>query len=1528
MSEATKQPARTGLEIAVIGLAGRFPKARNVREFWSNLQQGRAGVTFFTDEELLAAGVDRDLLQNPNYVKAKCIMDDVDRFDASFFGYTPREAEVMDPQMRLFHECVHEALEDAGYDPEAHKGGIGLFAGASANLYWQLMSLLSRSEDSAEQFAALSLTDKDFMNTRLAHKLGLRGPSVSVDTACSTSLVAVHLACRALLTGDCKIAVAGGATVMVPHENGYLYREGMIHSPDGYCRAFDAEAGGTVGGEGVGAVVLKPLKQALADRDHIYAVIKGSAINNDGTRKMAYTAPSIEGQAEVIRAAQRLARVEPTSITYVEAHGTATKLGDPVEIEALRLAFRTEETQYCGIGSVKTNIGHLDAAAGIAGLIKTVLALHHKELPPSLHFTSPNPKIDFANSPFRVIDQLQPWPADRGPRRAGVSSFGIGGTNAHVIVEEAPSVPEQPTAGADETTPLPFLISAKTEAALDRSTARLQDFLQKSQLPPLADISHTLLVGRKHFPHRRLFVAATREEALAKLADPTALPTGLADTSARPLTFLFSGQGSQYAQMGRQLYEREPKFRAELDSVLTLLTPLLGFDPKTVLFPARGAEEAANERLRHTELTQPLLFALEYALARWLDALGIRPTAMIGHSIGEYVAACLAGVFPVEAAVQLVVLRGRLMAEMPPGAMLSVPLSEAELLPLLGDDLSLAAINAPNMTVASGPVAAIDRLAAELEAAGHAVRKLHTSHAFHSAMMEPMLARFEAAVRAIALQPPTIPFLSNVTGTWITPAQATDPTYWAQQLRGAVRFADGVAELLQEATGAFLEVGPGRALCTFLRKHPARTTRHLVLPLLPHPQDGHDDHAYFIEAIGRLWVAGIAVQLSELEGLRDRHRVSLPTYPFADERYWLDMPSDPLKGLEMVRNRSTAGSAPQRRAALDEWFYTPSYERAPTAAPQTAPAGTCLVLLDPTSGVGPALAQHLRAAGADVVEAPLGDEAHYSALLATLHAAGQTVTTLVHTGGLAEGTPDEVLAAGYLNLLALARALGGQDRAAAVKLYACATGMLNVTGDEDLDPLRATLLGACQVIPAEYAHLEATCLDLVLPSDTTRRTRVIHALATEILAPTGAEVVACRGTHRFVQTFKPASFSEAPALREGGTYLLTGGLGGIGLTLGQHLAQKTRAKLVFTARSSFPAPSEWDAWIAAHGTADPVSDRIAHLREMEAAGAEVLILQADVADRARMEEIVRHVTERFGALHGVIHAAGVPDGALIMRRSPELETRVLEPKLAGTLALTAALQQPGVDLDFLLLCSSLATVTAPIGQVGYCAANHYLNAAAHHLQAQGVPAIAVNWDGWADVGMAAAAQLEAAAAWELQGNAAHLATLNELRLTPEEGAQVFERLLTHRAPQVMISTHDLTQRMADKHRLDLTKAGTPSPAEKTPGTGTSTLTAPLREIEQTVTEVIESFFGLQNVGVHDNFFELGASSLDLVQLNGKLQTKLGVEFPVTTLFTYPTVRSLAQALRPAEAAETPAVDRSTKLDEGKNRLKQRMNRRR
>lgn len=917
--------------VAIIGMAGRFPGARDIYAFWENLRRGVESIQSLTPEELRDSGIAPELIDDPHYVNVSGILADADMFDASFFGYNPREAQIIDPQQRVFLECAWEALEMAGYDPETFEGSIGTYAGSAINTYL-LSNIVGNNAvlDAVGFYQTLLSSDKDFLTTRVSYKLNLKGPSIAIQTACSTSLVAVVSAYQALLSFQCDMALAGGVSINFPQKAGYLYQEGMIASPDGHCRAFDAAAKGTVPGEGVGVVVLRRLQDAVDAGDNILAVIRGAAINNDGASKVGFSAPSVEGQTEVIAMAQAIAGVPAESIGYVEAHGTGTSLGDPIEVAALTRAFRmsTPKQRFCALGSVKTNVGHLNAAAGVAGLIKTVLAMQHREIPPSLHFNQPNPAIDFVHSPFYVNQKLTPWNGEQTPRRAGVSSFGMGGTNAHVVLEEAPPVKKQRSRRSEL-----LILSAKTPAALESASQNLAKALANDVDLDLADAAYTLQVGRRPFQHRRILACENRAKGSELLSsrDKTRVFTATCDPGDRSVVFLLSGQGSQAVGMARAVYEQESIFRRCLDYCADRLRPILNLDLRSVLYAEGDKSGAAENQLLQTQLAQPAIFAIDYALAKLWMHWGVVPNVLLGHSLGEYVAACLAGVFSLEDALALVAERGRLMQSVSPGAMLSVPLEPQAVKARLGKDLALAAINTPDLCVVSGPCEAIEDLQAQLNCEGIDAERPRTSHAFHSAMMDSVIEPFVRKMAAIPLRPPSIPVMSNLTGTWLTSDQATDPSYWGQHLRDTVLFSASVTELMRDENRVFLGVGPGRTLISLARRHVPPGQKRLLVSSLSHPQDGTSDSIAMLTSLGRMWASGVRIDWRGFHSEEPRKRVALPTYPFERKRYFIsktktaDQPLSKCDIMERAVLRPSQAQ-PQLKSG-DEFAHATSHEQ-------------------------------------------------------------------------------------------------------------------------------------------------------------------------------------------------------------------------------------------------------------------------------------------------------------------------------------------------------------------------------------------------------------------------------------------------------------------------------------------------------------------------------------------------------------------------------------------------------------------------
>ena len=1383
-------------DIAIIGLAARLPGARNPAEFWINLRDGVESVREFSDDELLAAGVPRHSLLDPAYVRAGTTLDGLAEFDAEFFGFSPKEAAIMDPQHRQLLEAAWEALEDAGHVPEKFDGAIGVFAGCGMNSYF-MFNLLTNHElvDDVGLFLLRHTgNDKDFLSTRVSYLLDLHGPSINVQTACSTSLVATHLAVQNLLSGECDLALVGGVTIEIPHGRGYQYQEGEVLSPDGHCRAFDHRSGGTVFGSGVGVAVLRRLDDAVGDGDQIYAVIKGTAVNNDGGRKVGYLAPSVDGQAACIAEAIAVAEIDPETIGYVECHGTGTQMGDPIEVAALTQAFRagTERTGYCPIGSVKTNIGHLDTAAGIASLIKVSLSLRNGEIPPSLNFEQANPNIDLDRSPFFVNDELRTWPRDgSAPRRAGINSLGVGGTNAFAILEEAPALDTAPSGQGWRLIP----ISGKNRAALDRNTANLQAFLRDHPEVDLGDVSWTLLKGRRHFAERRVLVARDVQEAqkLLDSADPRRVFTQSLGATDRSVTFMFPGGGTQYPRMAVDLYRTQPVFAQHLDRGLELLESVHGLELIPLLFCDEADEGPATSALQNPGNQLPAVFLVEYALAQLLIAKGLEPASLVGHSVGENTAACVSGTMTFEECLGLVVLRGRLMDRVRGGAV-SVALSPEEIRPIIEElELDLAVVNAPDLCVVSGPVDSIELFETRLRSDGVEPRRVAVNTAPHSRLLDPILAEFREYVSSISLSTPRIAWVSNTTGTWITNEQATDPEYWVEHLRRTVDFSACIATLTAESDSLLVEVGPGKTLSSLARMSPTFRPIHGAIPTMRHAEEVVDDEAFLLGALGRIWACGIPLQEAHWFPDGPHRRISLPTYAFDRQRYFIE----PGRSRE---DRDDQREILEREENEADWFWEPVWRMRDRDEFAVEPCAW-LVFVD-QNGIGDAVVDRLRGLGHDVVTVRLGDSyqrladdeyviapengrSGYDALFKDLVRTGRIPDRIAHLALLAcddrQFRPGSSFfhrnqELGFQSLLFVGQAWAAEGIRRPLHISVATIGSQRAT-EHDSAPWyeQATILGPAMVIPREFPGVTVSTFDVELDTsmrqgrigrpissirdrlrNTTSRVATQRAsklglreasdsieghldeIVAELCATASNDAVALRSGLRFVKDVRRVSMERAvsPRVRSGGVTLITGGLGGLGLTVAEEMHKSFGARLALLSRTGLPDRQTWDDVVRRLGAEHIVAERISRVRALEALGAEVMLVEGDVTDVEQMERVTTAVRKRFGEINAVIHAAGAVNDELIAVKIESDIEEVLAPKVYGTLVLENAVSSDQIDL--FAVFSSTSTWTAPIGQVDYVAANAFLNSFAESRWARGDRAVvALNWGVWSDVGMAA-----------------------------------------------------------------------------------------------------------------------------------------------------------------------------------------------
>ncbi|MBY8885300.1 KR domain-containing protein [Streptomyces sp. PTM05] len=1553
--------------IAIVGMAGRFPGAQDVAHFWRNVCDGVESITFFTPEELIEAGADPELVRDPDYVPARAVLDGVGEFDAGFFGMSPRMAALTDPQQRLFLEVCWEALEDSGYANDAYRERVGVFGGSNISTY--LLGILPQltAGDDVSPYEIIMSNDKDALTTSVSYLFDLHGPSVAVQTFCSTSLVGVHLAVQALRAGECEMALAGGVSIAVPDKTGHRRREGGMESHDGHVHTFDADARGTMFGDGATVVVLKRLSDALRDGDTVHAVIRGSAANNDGALKVGYTAPSVAGQAKVVEAAMADAGVTAADIGYVEAHGTATELGDPIEVAALTRAFGDDTPRRAiPIGAVKTNIGHLNHAAGTAGLIKTALTVRDRKLPATLNFTRPNPRIDFETSPFHVNTVLTEWPAPENgrPRVAGLNSLGMGGTNVHVVVEEPPARPAPGASGTPGGRRHQLLpVSARTATAADEAARRLGEHLAAHPGTPLADVAYTLQVGRKTFEHRRAAVVGDLAQAVAALSgtDPDQPLASRTETAqGRPVAFLFAGVGEQYPGLVGELYHHEPAFRAELDRCLAILARHLpDTDAADLLTGARdggaldlaallgrgsgGPDDPRTARLERTDVVQPLMFAVDHALARTLMGWGLRPTAMLGYSLGEYVAACVAGVLSLEDAIALVVHRARLIDALPGGAMTAVPLGAEELTERFGlaeRGLDIAAVNGPRAVVVAGPADAVASLAADLEREGVPSRALRTTHAFHSRMLQPAAADLTRWIAEnVRLEAPRLPYLSNVTGGLADAALVRDPAYWAKHMCGTVRFAEGAEVLLADPESAIVEIGPGQSLGAMMRGAGCPPERWpLITATLPAQSDPRPADAVLTECLSRLWLTGVDLDWQAYHGRRAPlpdasapGRIPLPTYPFQRQRYWIERtpalapsPADPLAHDGVPAQFEDIDRVP--KLPEEQWVYQPVWRQ--TAAPAAAPQQpSCWLVFTDGPGADAVLEEIRRAArpdGATVLAVRPGaayegsDDAYAirpgssedaQAMLRAVERDGRRLERVVHLWALAErpGGVDETVRFGLHTLVALARA-AGELGCSDWGLDIVTTGAHAVLGGHEVRPDAATLIGPTLVVPLEYPSVATRLLDAE-PHTTPR------AIVAELRRPRTDSAVALRGGRRWVCDYDalpatPADGADGTGFRDGGVYLITGGLGGIGLGLARELAAQHQAKLVLFGRRGLPPRETWQAIADGGQPADEaIRERVAKVLGIVELGAEVEIVTGDVADPADVRRAIDTATRSFGALHGILHTAGVPGTGLMQFKHPDDSDLVLAPKVAGTRAIAEALGtgEDEIPLDFLVLFSSITSATGGgPGQVDYCAANAYLDGYAARLTANGRRVLSVDWGEWTwnawDSGLSG--YDEGLQAFFRSHRAA-------FGITFEEGWRCLVRALASGEARVVVSTQDLPTMV--RFSTGFTVEAVTTPAGAGPADARHPrpeLLTPYREPDGPTQGKLAAVWcdklKLERVGAMDNFFELGGNSLLGIALLADLRRAFpGADLPPHILYEAPTVLALARVVDgPGDEAAT------------------------
>jgi phthiocerol/phenolphthiocerol synthesis type-I polyketide synthase E len=1450
-------------DIAVIGMSCNFSHSENINEFWANLRNGREMIHFYSDEELYSLNMHESLVEDSSYVKVVSILKNKESFDYRFFGYTKDEAAIMDPQIRLFHEYVWKALEDAGCDPYSYPGKIGLFAGASDNINWATHTIMKGNGSNVDPLFSGLISNRNYLSSLVSYRLNLRGPSYFLDTACSTSLVAVHVAVRNLLLKECTIAVAGGVKVTSTKTTGYQYEEGMISSRDGHCRTFDIDASGTMSTEGLGIVVLKRLQEAISDGDQIYAVIKSSVTNNDGGRKVGFTAPSVAGQSECIKMAHEIADVSPDSISYVEAHGTATRLGDPIEVEALNLAFGNNKRKHCAIGSVKSNLGHVDTAAGIAGLIKTILALHYKEIPPSLHFKQANPEINFDDGPFYVNTALKTWgDGDNRPLRAGVSSFGLGGTNGHVVLEETPAL-ESTSPGRPYHL---FVFSAGTKNSLLRQINEFITSFDGASEPP-EDVAYTL-TRRAKLRFRASLVCESYPDAIDKLRKPA-----VNEVEKRPLVvFMFSGQGSQYLNMGKALYENEPYFREIMDYGFGFLARITGDDYKEIVFN----DEITNGRgsINETKYTQPILFVFEYALAKLLIQWGVKPDFVIGHSIGELAAACISGVFSFDDGLIIVNERARMMSSMNGGAMLGVELPYPSVASYLENGLSVAAINMPNYCVVSGARDDIEGFAKNMSQKGVHTREIIVSHAFHSSLMDPMVKQFEEKVGKINLSNPNVPFISNITGKKVT-GELTQAGYWARHARETVRFSDGIATIIEENVKTlFIEIGPGNALTNFCKRiSQGNPNQPVVLNLVRHPMEKSDDRRLLADRLGQLWLHGIDIKWQEYYKGHIRRVVSLPTYCFEVNR--LPTIVDPVPAIrESVLSDSRAA-----KNSIAEWFYLPNWKRAILLNVESSRYkwDNYLIFSD-GSEFAFKLISYLVSKGHRVFEVLEGD--HFA--ISSVGFDPEQIIYVWTPGKSRSNSPDAspgVPNGHFFSLLNFCKAFKVDEVTDDKKLFVITAGMQTVFEDEEgMNSGASAVLGILKVLPQENPHFFCCNVD-VLPYED--QDRLVAGIYDEIRCNSNDPIVALRRGARWIEYYQKLHVDEYERnsiIKDGGVYLITGGLGVAGIHLAEYLLQKYASRVILVGLTDISVQRDPNVVPGDAVLDKKISGKIDGFNRLRRSSDRVEYVNADISDYNLFFDLVRNIEDRVGKIDGVIHTAGnLEPGnfkAVEKMNAADVDAH-FGAKVGGLMNLYKIFKDRRPD--FVWITSSLAAVLGGLTYTAYAAANismdYFIRFIRRHM------------DNWLSV--------------DLDALTLNSLNTNDYGITGKEFIQVFERsfqLMSY--PNVIVSTTELDYRVEKYVRrkvseqtpqADLfTNYEQPAARGRADTNGSS--------IEDRVCRVWQDFFGVDQIGIDLDFFEMGGDSLKAMTLSKRIYKEFGVDLPIKTFFLNSNIRLLSNEI--------------------------------
>ena len=1511
--------------IAIVAMHCKLPGAENCDALWNLCRDGQEAISFFKKNNQKS----EDSYLDEHKVYARGVIKDIEYFDAEFFNFSPKEAHLSDPQHRLLIESAWIVLEKAGYffDVDS-KNKMGVFVSMNDSTYLvdHHLGQLGKAYFN-DRFALQRLISSQFLATKIAYYLNCKGPSITIQTACSSSLTSVVLACQQLVSGQCDMALAGGVSVVTPQNRPYCYQRNNIFSPDGHCRPFDVNANGTVFSNGLGVVILKRLKDALHDGDSIMSVIKGTSMNNDGSQKMSYIAPSVQGQMDCILSAQEMAQIDVNTIQYIEAHGTGTLVGDPIEVEALSKAFRRQSNkqQYCALGSLKANIGHTHVAAGVAGLIKATKALQNKQIPPALHYTQPNPHIDFDHSPFYVNTRLQYWPRDKMPRRAAVSAFGVGGTNAHIILEEAP----EPKRYAVNRKYEILLLSAKTEKALQAYHNKLINFLEQNdssqyQQTLLADTAYTLKLGRKNFRYRSGVVCANRTDGIAQLKEGRDQKkfSILDDLGDRPrLVFLFPGQGTQYINLSLDLYKAEPVYKEHLDACLNRASSYVNFDLKSILFPEQKSKIYAKLRINHTECTHPVLFSVEYALARLLMHWGVKPDMMLGHSLGEYVAACLANVFSLDNAIKLVCARGKAIESCEDGAMLSVPMSKNELLSYCRDTVNIAANNADDLCVISGTLFEIQSIQEKLEKKRlykGGIRRLKVLKPFHSKLLIPAIKPFQEVLRSIKKEAPCIPYLSNLTGDWITESHVKSNTYWIDHLIKTVQFSCCAKKLLKHTNSIFLEMGPGQTLSSLIQ----RNTNNLIktVKILPSAKSYNNEiNKKRIEnALKSIWCCGYPINWKSYYKGEKRYRIPLPTYPFQKKRYWFD---------EIISddNKNSNRMASESKSIL----YVPTWMRDLKALHIKdlifLENKKCQwIVFNDHSELSKHTINWLKSRQEFVVVIEVENNferksnhnftlnpkepLHYEQMLKEILIDEIKCYCLVHFWSVSSSREvvgnnlleQPVFYKGLYSGLFIVQAFQRVIPHCILSCVMVTAQLHNVIGNQSTNPLKSSVLSLCRVFSLENEQIRFSNIDIDCKSDLKDKdialysNNIIHTALTHLYKdrPGVPEIVAFRYHYCWKPIYQHIkSFEKTPKfkIKSHGVYLITGGLGGMGLTIADWLSKKSSITLLLLSRVPFPNQNEWDNWIENHGVDHKISQKILKLKHIKNRSCSLVIESADISDYQHIKKIVLKIERHYGMIQGIFHLAGLPgEGISIFKKIQDVRT-VLFPKIQGTWVLARLFQRK--ELDFVVCASSLTAIVGGVGQLDYCAANLFID----HFMMQNPfkcckRSLSINWNSWTKVGMAA----------DLKNSKIHEELYKGNSISPNEAMKILEMALDSDYTQVVVSHFSPNEEV--KRIIETFNKSEKN--NKSVETNNLKNHSDKKSTYDQIKEIWTMVLGVKMIDEQDSFYALGGDSLLAIQLLMQLEKAFKVDITLQDLTQAHTLHAMTRLIeyRPIRSA--------------------------